>query len=81
MAPRPKLLWRQRNHSCFHKLFEGRVSGIPSFTKTPPPAEPCGDEADQETLIRISRERYAKSFEQTDRHIARLLETHRTLVK
>ena len=69
-----ELLWRQRNHSCYYKLLESGISGIPSFTKTPPPAEARGDEADRETLLRISRERYAKPFEQTDRHISKLLD-------
>jgi len=71
-APHMKteLLRNQRNHYAAYKLLYQGVSMIPATTPTPPPPQLRGDEADPETVIRISRERYGRSREDVERRIA-----------
>lgn len=53
-------LRRQANHHMIYKLLVDGVTTIPASTTTPPPIQLQGDEADPQTIIQVSRERYAR---------------------
>jgi hypothetical protein len=60
---------RQPNHRIIYKLLVTGVSAIPGMTTTPPPAPSQSDEADPATIIRTSRERYARSRGKVEQEI------------
>ena len=62
-------LRRQANHRIIYKLLVDGVAAIPGSTTTPPPIQPRGDEADPQTIIRVSRERYARPRSEVERKI------------
>jgi hypothetical protein len=62
-------LRRQANHRITHKLLVDGVSAIPGSTTTPPPMQRQGDEADPQTIIRVSRERYARPRAEVEKKI------------
>ena len=63
-------LRRQANHRISYKLLVNGISAIPATTRTPPPLKLQGDEADPETIIRVSRERYGRSRDQVEKQLA-----------
>ena len=66
-------LHRQRNYHITYKLLvDGQVT-IPSSTVTAPPIERQGSEADAETVVRVSRERFARRRQQVEEKINRRL--------
>jgi len=67
---KPEQLRSQQNHHVAYKMLYRGVSAIPQTSPTPPPPQLRGDEADPETIIRISRERYGRSREDVERRIA-----------
>jgi hypothetical protein len=62
-------LRRQGNHRITYKLMVDGVAAIPGTTTTPPPVQLQGDEADPQTIIRISRERYARPRAEVEKKI------------
>jgi hypothetical protein len=62
-------LRRQANHRITYKLLVDGVTAIPSSTTTPPPVQAQGDGADPETIIRVSRERYASPRTEVEKKI------------
>ena len=62
-------LRRQANHRIVYKLLVDGVVAIPGSTTTPPPVLPRGDEADLQTIIRVSRERYARPRAEVEQKI------------
>jgi hypothetical protein len=62
-------LRRQANHRITYKLLADGVSAIPGSTTTPPPVQLQGDEANPETIMRISRERYARPRAEIEKKI------------
>jgi hypothetical protein len=62
-------LRRQANHRITYKLLVDGVATIPGSTNTPPPVQLQGDEADPETIIRVSRERYAMPRSEVEKKI------------
>jgi hypothetical protein len=62
-------LRRQANHRITYKLLVDGLAAIPGSTTTPPPSRPQADEADQETIIRVSRERYARPRAEVEKKI------------
>ncbi len=62
-------LQRQRNYNVIYKLLSEGVSIIPGSTTSLPPKQREGTEADPETIIRVSRERYGRSREQVEKNI------------
>jgi len=62
-------LQRQRNYRVIYKLLADGVSTIPTSTVTLPAKQHEGDEATPETIIRISRKRYARNRELVEKKI------------
>ena len=62
-------LRRQANHRITYKRLVDGVATIPGSTTTPPPVQPRGDEADPQTIIRISREHYARQRAEVEKKI------------
>ena len=54
-------LRRQQNHHAVYRLHGQGLAGLPSTTTTLPLPEKLGNEADPETLLRTSRERYTSA--------------------
>ena len=63
-------LRRQDNHHAVYRLQGQGLAGLPATTTTMPLPERTGAEADPETLIRISRERYARPRAQVEKELA-----------
>jgi hypothetical protein len=63
-------LRRQQNHHVVYRLQGQGLAALPASTTTLPPAELRGDEADPATIIRISRERYARPRAKVEQEIA-----------
>jgi len=63
-------LRRQDNYHAVYRLQGQGLAGLPATTITLPLPEKLGDEADPETLIRISRERYARPRAQVEQELA-----------
>ena len=68
-------LRRQANHRIIYKLLQDGVSTIPQATGTFPPMEPTGTEADRDTVVRASKERYGRRRDEVDAKIAASLAT------
>ena len=68
-------LQRQRNFSVIYKLLSEGVSTVPRSTTTLPLKEPEGTEADPETIIRVSKERYGRPRDQVEKKILTPWET------
>ncbi len=62
-------LRRQANHRIIYKLLVDGVAAIPGSTTTPPPIQPRGDEADPQTIIQVSRERYGRPRAEVEKKI------------
>ena len=63
-------LRRQQNHHAVYRLQGQGLAGLPSTTTTSPLPEKLGNEATPTTLIRISRERYARPRARVERELA-----------
>ncbi len=57
------------NHHIYLKLMIDGKRSLPFSAVTLPPVCKCGEEADRETIIKVSRERYAKRKEEVETKI------------
>ena len=64
-------LWRMPNYRVIYRLLLDGVPTIPMSTATPSPPLLQGDEANPDTIVRVSQERYTRPRHQVEQEINR----------